>query len=98
MGNLALLLPKLSINDNEVERVELTKFLRVLLNEHWFKSIGSLSRAKQPFSGVQPEIIQGREGFVELGHFNKRSSKTSEKKGQGKSLEFFLLDALKTTF
>ena len=31
-GDLPLLLPKLSINDNEVERVGSIKFLRVLLN------------------------------------------------------------------
>ena len=50
-------------------------------------------------SGAQPEIFQGRAGFVELGHFNKLFVKTHKKKGlQGKILELFLLDTLKTTF
>ena len=31
-------------------------------------------------AGGQPEVFQGREGFVEFGHFNKHSSKTQEKK------------------
>ena len=35
--------------------------------------------------------------ILELGHFDKHSLKTQEKK-QGKILEFFLLDTLKTTF
>ena len=50
-------------------------------------------------SGVQPEIFQGRGSFVKLGHFDKHFIKKSRKKApQGKILEFFLLDTLKTTF
>ena len=50
-------------------------------------------------SGAQPEIFQGRGGFVKLRHFDKYFIKKSRKKApQGKILEFFLLDALKTTF
>ena len=42
---------------------------------------------------------QGMEGFVKLGHFDKHFIKKSAKKGsQGKILESFLLDTLKTTF
>ena len=50
-------------------------------------------------SGAQPEIFQGRGGFVKLGHFDKHVIKKLRKKApQGKDLEFFLLDTLKTTF
>ena len=49
--------------------------------------------------GEQPEIFQGRESFVKLGHFDKHFIKKLRKKApQGKILEFFLLDTLKTTF
>ena len=49
-------------------------------------------------SGAQPEIFQGRGGFVKLGHFNKHFIKKSRKKApQGNILEFFLLDILKAT-
>ena len=37
--DLPLLLPKLLINDNEVERVESIKFLGVLLDENLWKNI-----------------------------------------------------------
>ena len=50
-------------------------------------------------SDALPEIFQSREGFVQLGHFNKHFIKKLRKKApQGKTLEFFLLDSLKTTF
>ena len=50
-------------------------------------------------TGAQPEIFQGREGFVKFGYFNKHFLKYSRKKGPaGKISEFFLLDTLKTTF
>ena len=45
---------------------------------------------------AQPDIFQGRGGFVELGHFHKHFTKNTRKKG--KSLEFFLPDTVKTTF
>ena len=49
-------------------------------------------------TGMQPEIFQGREGFVKLGHFDKHFVKNSRQKGPaGKISEFFLLDTLKTT-
>ena len=51
------------------------------------------------FSGPQPEIFQGRGGFVELGQFDTLFVKNTRKKApQGKMLELFLLDTLKTTF
>ena len=50
-------------------------------------------------SEAQPQIFQNREGFAELGHFDKPFIKTQERKApQGKSLELFLLDTLKTIF
>ena len=50
-------------------------------------------------TGAQPDIFQGRGGFVKLGHFDKHFIKKSRRKAtQGKILEFFLLDTLKTTF
>ena len=50
-------------------------------------------------TGAQPEIFQGRGGFVELGHFNKHFVKNTIKNApQGKIMELFLLDTLKTTF
>ena len=43
-------------------------------------------------------MFQGRGGFAELGHYNKLFIKTHTKKTpQGKILELFLLDTLKTT-
>ena len=50
-------------------------------------------------TGAQPEIFQGRGGFVKSGQFDKIFiKKTQEKKAlQGKIWEFFLLDTLKTT-
>ena len=63
------------------------------------KIIFSTDRLYFLCSGVQPEIFQGRGGFVKLGHFNKHFIKKSRKKApQRKILEFFLLDTLKTTF
>ena len=50
-------------------------------------------------TGAQPEIFQGRGGFVKLGHFDKHFIKKSRKTApQGKILEFSHLDTLKTTF
>ena len=50
-------------------------------------------------AGVQPEIFQGRGGFMELGHFNKLFIQYSRKKApHGKILKLFLLDTLKTAF
>ena len=40
-------------------------------------------------SGAQPEIFQGREGFVELGHFNKHFLKNKEKGSTGEHLVVF---------
>ena len=50
------------------------------------------------YPGAQPEIFQGRGGFMELGHFKNILSKTKEKKKNplGKILEIFLIDTLKT--
>ena len=43
-----------------------------------------------PHAGVQPEISQGRGGFVELGHFDKHFVKNARKKGPaGKSFGVF---------
>ena len=51
------------------------------------------------FSDAQPEIFQGRGGFVKLGTPINISSNIPEKKApQGKILKFFLWDTLKTTF
>ena len=50
-------------------------------------------------TGAQPDIFQDRGGLVKLGHFDKHFIKKSRRKApQGKILEFFLLDTLKTTF
>ena len=50
-------------------------------------------------AGAQPEIFQGRGGFVELGHFGKLFVKNTQKKDPaGKHLELFPLDTLKTAF
>ena len=43
-----------------------------------------------PHAGAQPEIFQGRRGFVELAHFDKNLSKTHERKTLLENiLEFF---------
>ena len=50
-------------------------------------------------TGAQPDIFQGRGGFVKLGHFDTHFIKNSIRKGPaGKIWEFFLLDTLKTIF
>ena len=60
--------------------------------EHFAKRI-------MPGAGAQPEIFQGREDFVELGHFDKHFVKHTRKKApQGNILQFLLLNTLKTTF
>ena len=52
-----------------------------------------------PHVGAQPEIFQGRGGFVEQGHFDKHFVKNTQEKGPAeKILEFFLQDTFKTTF
>ena len=49
--------------------------------------------------GAQPEILQDKGDFVELGHFDKPFVKNTRKKNpQGKLLELFLLDTFKATF
>ena len=51
------------------------------------------------YPGAQPDIFQGRGGLVKLGHSEKHFVKNSRKKGlAGKTLKFFLLDTVKTTF
>ena len=51
------------------------------------------------FSDAQPEIFQGRGGFVKSGTPINISSNIPEKKApQGKILKFILWDILKTTF
>ena len=50
-------------------------------------------------SGAQPCIFWGTGGFLEWGHFDKRSMYSTQKKGpQGKILVFFLEDDLKIAF
>ena len=50
-------------------------------------------------TGAQPDLFQGRGGFVKLGRFDEHFVKKSRKKApQGKFLEFFLLDTLKLHF
>ena len=59
----------------------------------------NLQENTQGEAGSQPEIFQGRGGFVELGHFDKFFVKnTREKSPQRKILELLLLDSLKSTF
>ena len=64
-------------------------------------NLGQLSRLTKPahIPDAQPEIFQGRGGFVKLEHHDKNSSKIAVKNApQEKILKFFLLDPLKTTF
>ena len=49
------------------------------------------------YSGAQPVIFQSRRDFVKLGHFDFFKN-TRDKLPQGKILELFLLDTLKTRF
>ena len=49
-------------------------------------------------SGVQPEIFQGKGGFVEFGHFDKHFVKNTRRVRREKFWNFFLLDTIKTTF
>ena len=43
-----------------------------------------------PHASAQPEIFQGRGGFVELGHFDKDFVKNTRNKGPtGKNFEVF---------
>ena len=48
-------------------------------------------------TGVKPEIFQGKRSFVKLEHLDKHFVKNTRKK-QGKTLELFFVDTLKTTF
>ena len=58
----------------------------------------NLPYIRYQLTGAQPEMFQGRGGFVKLGHFDKYFIKKSRKKGSaGKNfVVFFLLDILKT--
>ena len=68
-------------------------------NDYSFFRLIDFEKSLSPNPGAQPEIFQGRWGFVKLGHFDKHFIKKSRKKApQGKILEFFLLDTYKTTF
>ena len=79
-------------------------FLRKLkhknfFNENEYDKLYPSGSAPTRISCAQPEIFQGRGGFVKLGHFDKHFIKTLGKQApQGKILEFFLLDTLKITF
>ena len=59
-----------------------------------------LPKIRRDVAGVQPEIFQGRGGFVKLGRFDKHFIQKSRKKvPQAKKIwSFFFLDTLKTTF
>ena len=48
---------------------------------------------------AKPGTFQGRGVFLELGHFDKHSPTTQERKApQGKNIRFFRLETLKNTF
>ena len=64
-------------------------FFGEFLGNTWFSGI---------YTGAQPEIFQGRGGFVDLGHLDKLFVKNTEKGTTGKNFGAFLLDTLKTTF
>ena len=51
-----------------------------------------------PHAGAQPEIFQGRGGFVELGQFDKDLVKNTKKKARKETLKIYVLDTVKTTF
>ena len=56
-------------------------------------------KQEMPECKCATRILQDREGFVELGHFDKHFVKTQEINAlQGNILELYLLDTLKTTF
>ena len=51
------------------------------------------------YTSAQPEIFQGRGGFIKLGNFDKHFLINSRKKvPEGKYLGFFFLDTFKTIF
>ena len=52
------------------------------------------------YADAQSEIFQGRGVFMKLEHFHKHFANNTRKKKnpKGRIVEFFLLDALKTTF
>ena len=60
----------------------------------------NLQENTQREAGSQPEMFQGRGGFLELGHFDKLFvvKNTREKSPQREILELLLLDSLKSTF
>ena len=58
-----------------------------------------LSRKIQGNIGAQPDFFQGGGVYGKLGDFNKHFSEKKIKKApQGKTMEFFFLATLKTTF
>ena len=70
---------------------------------HWktpvLESIFNKVEKRFQHTGAQPEIFQGKGGFVKLRHFDKYFIKFEEKRThREKFWSFFLLDTLKTTF
>ena len=56
-------------------------------------------KVKLKVTGAQPEIFQGRTGFLEQKHFDKHFMHEIQEKGSaGKNLVIFLQDVLKTAF
>ena len=49
-------------------------------------------------TGAQPEIFQGKGGFVDLEHFDKHFVKNTKKDSAGKNVDVVFLDTPKTTF
>ena len=63
------------------------------------KIVKMFSKCKRN-TGAQPEILQGRGGFMELDHFDKHFVKNKRKKGPAEKNfgVFFVMYTLKTTF
>ena len=86
---------------------EYIRSLYKLLSSYWIRHIQNivihlrlvvLQKEQCVSTFVQPEILQGREGFVELGQFNKNFIEITRKKtSQRNILQFFPLNILKTT-
>ena len=62
-------------NHSKVRRSTQNKGVTFLFFETW-------TLVSFPHAGAQPEIFQGRGGFVELGHFDKHFVKNTRKKAR----------------
>ena len=73
-------------------------FFKILLLKGTFKSARYCFWILHIMTSVRPEIFQGRENFVELGHFVTHFVNNTKKGPTRKKFGAFFLDTVKTIF